>query len=227
MRLTVTAPMPASRSLAALAVAALFLGACSWFSGAKRQPPCPRIVVLDDAQRLVRFAPGGGTDLSAMVNDIRMVRAGGNCSYDEEGVEVDMLVTIAARRGPADRSRKAPAKYFVAIMNAEEKIIAKRVFDVTLTFPVNIDAGSLTDSLVQKIPLAEGERGSRYRIIAGLQLTPEQLKYNRDWAKIKTPGALRDIPITPPASSEPESRDPEFPPYRRPGGAGRVPGEPN
>lgn len=216
--------MPAVRTLAALGMAALVLGSCSWFSSNKRPPPCPRIAILHDARRLVNFAPGGGTDLSAMVSDVRLVRAGGRCSYRDDAVEVDMTVTIAARRGPADRSRKAPARYFVAILSPEEKVIAKRVFDVTLTFPVNIDAGSQTDSLVQKIPLAKGERGYRYSIVTGLQLTPEQLKYNRATARIKTPGALRDIPITPPARG-PERQQPEFPDQDRRGGMGRNPGE--
>lgn len=221
-----TAPMPGFRSLAILVAAALLLGGCSWFRSKKRPPPCPRIVILDDAQRLVNFAPGGGTDLSAMVSDVRMVRAGGKCTYREGEVEMEMAVTIAARRGPADKSRKAPAKYFIAIMNPEEKVIAKRIFDVNLSFPVNIDAGSRTDTLVQKIPLEKGEQGYRYRIIAGLQLTPEQLKYNRDWAKVKTPGALRDIPITPPTGS-PEEEERAFPERHHSGGGGRVPGQSN
>ena len=220
-----TAPMPGFRFLAVFVAAALLLGGCSWFKAKKPPPPCPRISVLEDARRLVNFAPGGGTDLSAMVSDVRMVRAGGKCTYREEMVEVEMAVTVAARRGPADRSRQAPAKYFVAIMNPEEKVIAKRIFDVTLVFPVNVDAGSKTDTLVHKIPLNKGERGSRYRIITGLQLTPEQLQYNRDWAKGKTPGALRDIPIAPPAGPA-GSRDPEFP-LRRDGSGSRVPGAPN
>jgi hypothetical protein len=217
--------MPGFRSLAVLVAGALFLGGCSWFKPKKPPPPCPRIVVLEDAKRLVNFAPGGSTDLSAMVSDVRMVRAGGACTHRDGEVQVELVVTVAGRRGPADRSRKAPAKYFVAIMNPEDKVIAKRVFDVTLAFPANVDAGSQTDTLVQRIPLQKGERASRYRIVTGLQLTPEQLKYNRDWAKVKTPGALRDIPISPPTRG-PGSQDPEFP-ARRDGSGGRVPGQSN
>jgi hypothetical protein len=217
--------MPAFRSLAVPIAAALLLGGCGWFRSKAPPLPCPRVVVLDDAKRLVNFAPGGGTDLSQMVSDVRLVRAAGTCTYREGEVEIDMMVTVAARRGPADRSRKAPARYFVAIMDPDEKVIAKRVFDVTLIFPVNVDAGSQTDSLVQRIPLDKGERGSRYRVIAGLQLTPQQLEYNREWAKIKAPGALRDIPITPPTRG-PETQAPDFP-TSRPGSSGAIPGEPD
>jgi hypothetical protein len=216
--------MPVFRSFVVLLAVMFALGACGLFNK-KRQPPCPRITTLKDAKRLVTFAPGGGADLSAMVSEVRLVGISAKCAYSKGEVEVHLALTIAARRGPADRSRKAPAKYFVAIMGPGRKIVAKRVFDVTLTFPVNVDAGGLTDNLVQKIPLGPGERGDGYRIIAGLQLTPGQLKFNRDRAKIKSPGDLRDLPISPPVKERaPEESD--FPPATRPGGAGRTPGDP-
>ncbi|MDH3240481.1 MAG: hypothetical protein OEO83_07430 [Alphaproteobacteria bacterium] len=217
--------MPGFRSLAVLVAAALLLGGCGWFRSKKPPPPCPRVVVLEEGKRLVNFAPGGGTDLSAMVSDIRMARAGGACTYRDGEVEVEMAVRVEARRGPADRSRKAAVKYFIVLMDPTEKIIKKWDFDMTLAFPVNVDQGGKTDTLGLKIPLKKGEQASRYRIIAGLQLTPAQLKYNRDWAKVKTPGALRDIPIAPPARG-PGAREPDFP-VGRPGSGGAVPGEPN
>lgn len=216
--------MPVFRSFVILLAAMLALSACGLFNK-KRQPPCPRITVLKDAKRLVTFAPGGGADLSAMVNEVRLVGVSAECAYRKDEIEVHMALTIAARRGPADRSRKAPAKYFVAIMGPGRNIVAKRVFNVTLAFPVNVDAGGLTDNLIQKIPLGRGERGAGYRIIAGLQLTPGQLKFNRDRAKIKAPGALRDLPISPPVKERaPEESD--FPTITRPGGSGRTPGDP-
>lgn len=214
--------MPVFKSFAVLLAAVLVLGACGLLKK-KRQPPCPRISVLKDAKRVVTFAPGGGTDLSAMVHEVRLVSVSAKCSTAKDEVKVDMAVTIAARRGPADRSRKAPATYFVAIMGPGRKIVAKRVFQVTLTFPVNVDVGGLTDNLVQRIPLGPGGRGADYRIIAGLQLTPGQLKFNRDRGKIKSPGDLRDIPISPPVVSRPTEDD--YPPPQR-GSGGRVPGDP-
>ena len=135
---------------------------------------------------------------------------------------VDMELTIAARRAPADRSRKAPVKYFVAIMGPGRKIVAKRVFEVTVTFPVNVDVGGLTDNLVQRIPLGRDGRAAGYRIIAGLQLTPAQLKTNRDRAKTGAPGDLRDIPISPSVETRPGA-EPDYPPPRRRGGL-REPG---
>ncbi len=214
-------PMAVFKSFAVFLAAVLVLGGCGLLKK-KRQPPCPRISVLEDAKRVVTYAPGGGTDLSAMVNEVRLVGISATCSYRKFEVMVDMELTIAARRGPADRSRKAPVKYFVAIMGPGRKIVAKRVFEVTVTFPVNVDVGGLTDNLVQRIPLGRDGRAAGYRIIAGLQLTPAQLKTNRDRAKTGAPGDLRDIPISPPVETRPGA-EPDYPPPRRRGGL-REPG---
>lgn len=208
-------------SAAALAVgAALALSGCGLMSNAPERP-CPRIAILNDAQRMVAFQPGGGTDLSALDHEVRLTNVRTACDYDSDGVEVDMEITIAARRGPANTTREAPARYFVAIMDPDRRILAKRVFDVTLAFPVNIDRGGLTDTLVQTIPLENAANGPAYTIVAGLQLSKAQLEYNRSTAGVRMRGRLGDIPIAPPAAETPTGE--EYPARGRDTG-GRRPG---
>lgn len=227
MRLIAMAPMSLFRfrALGILVVVAVSVSACGIFTK-KKQPPCPRVSVLKDAQRLVTFKPGGGNDLSAMLNEVRLVAVRAKCSYRRDEVEVDMALTINARRGPADTTRKAPARYFVAIMDPSGRVIAKRVFDVTLTFPVNIDSGGLTDNLVQRIPIPKGQSAASYTIIAGLQMTAEELKMSRRRPKVNLPGSLRNVPIAPPAKA-PTARESDFPARTDKGGTGRVPGSSN
>ncbi len=215
------------KSLALLLAAVVVLAACGVFN--KKAPaPCPRISILSLAKQRLSFAPGGGTDLSAMQTDVRLADARGTCVYREGEVEVEMTVTVAARRGPADRTRKATAPYFVAILSPERRVLAKRVFDLSLQFPVNVDAGSKTDTVVQRIPLSTPQRGPGYRIVTGLQLTRAQLEFNRRRSKTRTPGDLRDLPIEPPRSTGPSGPggELEYPPTRVPDG-GRVPGQGN
>ncbi len=209
------------RTLGVLVALTVLLAACGIFSK-KRQPPCPRVSVLKDAQRLVKFKPGGGNDLSAMLHEVRLIGVRAKCKYSSDEVEVDMALSIAARRGPADTTRKAPVRYFVAIMDPSGRVIAKRIFEVTLTFPVNIDSGGLTDNLVQRIPIAKGKSAARHTIIAGLQLTPEELKMSRRRPKVNLPGSLRNLPIAPPVK-RPTIGGPEYPPRER-GSGGRIPG---
>ena len=207
------APMPLFRSASVLVLVAVVLAACGVF-GKTSQPPCPRVSILKDAQRLVKFAPGGGSDLSAMLHEVRLIGVRSKCKYRSDEVEVDMALTIAARRGPADTTRNAPARYFVAIMDSRGRVITKRIFDLTIAFPVNIDSGSLTDNLVQKIPIAKGQTAARHTIIAGLQLTPKELEFSRRQPKVNLPGSLRNVPIAPPAKA-PTIGDPEYPPPSR------------
>ena len=214
-------PLFRYRTLGVLVAVAVLLAACGIF-GKKQQPPCPRVSVLKDAQRLVKFKPGGGNDLSALLHEVRLVGIRAKCKYHSDEVEVEMALTINARRGPADTTRKAPARYFVAIMDPRGRVIAKRIFDVTLTFPVNIDSGGITDNLVQRIPIAKGETAARHTIIAGFQLTAQELEMSRRRPKDNLPGSLRNVPIAPPAKT-PATRDPEYPP-RVSGSGGRDPG---
>ena len=210
------------RSAVLFVALAVILSGCGVFEK-KKQLPCPRVVPLKDAQRLVKFAPGGGTDLSAMLYEIRVARIAPKCTYRRDEVEVDLALTIHARRGPADTARKAPGQYFVAIMDPRNRIVAKRRFDVTVSFPVNVNSGSFTDSLVQKIPIAKGRSAAGYVIVVGLQLTAEELRANRSKPGTNLPGRLRDVPIAP-ATAPPSQGEPEYPPTVR-GSAPRVPGE--
>lgn len=193
--------MPHS-SAAILAAAAVALAGCGLFSE-ERERPCPRVTILKDAQRMVQFLPGGGTDLSALDHEVRLVNLRTACDYDSDAVEVDMELTIAARRGPANTTRKAPARYFVAIMGPDNRILAKRVFEAMLEFPVNVDHGGLTDTLAQTIPLENPANGPAYTIITGLQLSKEQLEFNRRSAGARLPGRLGDVPIPPPTTETP------------------------
>ena len=225
MHLIAMAAMALSRfrSLGVLVAMAVSLAACGIF-GKKTELPCPRVTVLKDAQRLVKFKPGGGNDLSAMLHEVRLMGVRAKCKYSSDEVEVDMALTIGARRGPADTKHQAPVRYFVAIIDPRGRVIAKRIFDVTLSFPVNIDSGSLTDSLIQRIPIAKGKSAARHTIIAGLQLTPEELKMSRRRPKSNMPGSLRNLPIAP-SDKVPTISEPEYPPTVR-GSGGRVPGDP-
>ena len=222
MRLIAMAPMSLFRSAILFVALAAILSGCGVF-GKKKQLPCPRVVPLKDAQRLIKFAPGGGTDLSAMLYEMRVARIAPKCTYRRDEVEVDLALTVHARRGPADTARQAPGQYFVAIMDPRNRIVAKRIFDVNVSFPVNVNSGSFTDSRVQRIPIAKGRSAAGYAIVVGLQLTAEDLRANRSRPATNLPGRLRDAPIAP-AAEPPSQGEPEYPPTIR-GNAPRVPGE--
>jgi len=162
-------------AFAAPLAAVLLLAACST---PEAPPPCPPTGVAEPTDRASFFVPGGGQDLSEVRYRAEITGLFGSCEYDEEGVDVDMSLRIIAERGPADRDRLAKVSYFVAIEDQGE-ITAKEIYDLDLPFEGNSRRVGRIEELEIRVPVPARGGFSGVRIITGLQLTPDQLEYNR------------------------------------------------
>ena len=68
---------------------------------------------------------------------------------------------------------------FVAVSEGE-RILTKKVWRLTASFPRNVDRIPVDSAPVElTIPVDPGKSGAAYTILAGFQLTPEQLQANR------------------------------------------------
>ena len=152
------------------------LASCS----ADRDPNlfCPRLIIVNEADTLSRFR-GEGRDLTDVVYQAAIGAQISECDFDEELLEVPMLVSLRVAPGPADVDRRAAFTYFVAIADADRRILARREFDVQIALPDNQAQVETVDEIIQKIPLTPGQTGLEYFIFVGLALTPEELEYNR------------------------------------------------
>jgi hypothetical protein len=166
--------------LAAAALAApIVLSGCSVFQK-KTLPPCPPIYILADASTLTKYRPGPGRDLTDVEAEAEIVGFKGNCSYDANGAEVTIQVSVDAKRGPANASRKATLPYFVAIPYFYPKPEAKAVFPLTVEFPEGVSDVRVTDEEVTlRIPVKDQEIIDKYEIFLGFQETEEELEHNR------------------------------------------------
>lgn len=167
------------RQVPRLAAAALFvlLSGCSLLAK-KDERTCPRVEVVGDLSRLVKFRDGPGRDLSDVLYSARIDDVKSSCKYDKTGVTIDMIVSLVGERGRAGAgAAKSDVSYFVAITDRTQNIVAKRVFTSPFEFS---DAGSATisDELDQRIPLAPTAPGSDHTLIVGFQLTPEEIDFN-------------------------------------------------
>ena len=162
----------------ALAAAAVLLGGCGLFDNTP-PPPCPRISILRDAERVTLFRAGPGRD----VNDIEFeaeigeIRAG--CEIKGGQVAVRTQVAIFAARGPAAAGKPLALAFFVAITDPGGRIIAKEVFESPFEFKTNQQRAGVTEEIDQAIPLAGKVQAEDYDILVGFQLSAEQLEYNR------------------------------------------------
>jgi len=164
-------------AIAALLVLGWALAGCTKSGPPK---PCPRVGVLDDAQRLVRFNPGGGRDLTDIRFEAEIGVRSGRCEYTsrDSQLEVEMAVEIQAVRAP-NAGKQGEFEYFVAITDRSQRILAKQVFTAVIPFETDRRAAGALEELVETIPLKPGQLGNEFEIVVGFQLSPDELAYNR------------------------------------------------
>lgn len=172
----------------ALAATVLLAGAgCSSTPDRRGRPPCPHVSVLSDAAALTRFAEGAGQDLVDVDYQIDIIDVRSGCQYvnsesDEQVVIVAMAPVFVALRGPENRDRQARFEYFVSVVNSQRVVLNKQTFGLLVEFPGNLTRVALRDDdppVTADITVAEGRAVTDYEILIGLQLTPDQLEYNR------------------------------------------------
>lgn len=168
--------------LAALALAAALSG-CGGNSKGPPQP-CPDIVVPKQTQYLTKFA-GNGSDLSDIAYEAKVDTYTTYCVYsvDQEPpyIRTNLKVQLAATRGPKFSGDHISLKYAVGVTGPGGKIIpgAKQVLDMDIDFSKGQVANINADEINVTIPLKQGENGDYYRILLGLDLTQDQLDYNK------------------------------------------------
>jgi hypothetical protein len=175
--------LPIALRLAFLA-APLLLGACETLNSIdfnpppEIPPPCPRAVVGENAGRLTRFN-GAGKDPANMVFEAEVADLAGSCIYDGDTIEVDMQIQLVAGRGPAATDDKAKFNYFVAVARTDKTILSRAAFDTVIELPGNQTRNETVEEIEQTIPLANGETGANLVIVVGIEMTPDELEFNR------------------------------------------------
>lgn len=169
------------RALAPLAAtAALGLAACA--SDAPR-PPCPEIAVPQDAAHLVAFAEGG-RDLTDVRHELAIADVALGCEVEEDDdkrvAEAELAVLFSGERGPASAADQVSFRYFVAVADRADRILARESFELTMEMPGNQRRVLTRDTVSPTIPLAEGRSPAAYKVYVGFVLSEEQLAYNRD-----------------------------------------------
>ena len=166
------------RGIAVPLTLAAFLGVTACSSDDDAFLPCPRIVVVKDAQNQTSFV-GGGRDLTDVAFEARIDGSGIACEYDEAEIEVEMEVRLEVTRGPAAPEEGANLRYFVAVARTDRTILAREEFGVTVEMPGNHTRVVALDEVSPTIPLALDETGANYLIYLGLSLSDDELDYNR------------------------------------------------
>jgi len=165
---------------AAVGVALLALSGCKIFVK-EDPPPCPRVSVLEDASKLVRFRPGSH-DAKDIEMSAEIVKYRGSCLYDhgDKTMQVKLDLGIDAYAGPAFAEGTRTVEYFIAIPAFFPDADGKKVFPITLDIPPGPKGVHVTDKDVTlTFPVKDVKKLEAYEIFVGFQLPPEELDYNR------------------------------------------------
>jgi hypothetical protein len=152
-------------------------------------PPCPGQAILADAADYDAYRSGSptgvGRDLTDLVLHARIVGMQGTCREGDRKNQLAVTVQIGVEvtRGPAMSGQQADVPVFVAVANGDT-ILDKRAFAMRVAFPSNIDRVTLTPGDVNLVlPVTQAKTGAAYTIVAGFQLTPDQLVQRRQGRK--------------------------------------------
>lgn len=149
--------------------------------------PCPYVKVLYDAARYTEFKDG--REASAAVGytgEVQGVSAG--CQYKgSEPIKVTMEILFQLGRGPQAQGSSKTYRYWVAVTQRNEAVIAKQFFDLPVDFPEGQDRVYATDKIGEiTIPRASiTTSGANFEVLVGFDVTPQMAAFNRDGKRFR------------------------------------------
>lgn len=180
-----------NKRLASALIAAAAAGGCSSMDQEAREAnpaPCPNVVVLNDASRMVEFDGEQRLENVAYTAEITDVRT--RCRYfGDRPIDAEVDIDFAFGKGPKGEFGEKYFRYFVSVTRTDLEVIAKKEFIV----PIDFDDDRIvvvTEEEIDKITIpraSEETSGLNFEIIVGLSVTPEQAIYNRSGKSLKFP----------------------------------------
>ena len=148
---------------------------------------CPGIAVLANTSSFTNFKPGMDGDPAGELFTVEMTSAEANCSFDiDEGTtDSDIDITFRATRPPSGEAENFTAPYYVASVLDGKTILNKSIKAVAFSFA----PGESTVTFSQNVPsfpnrMQNGVKPYQYSLLAGLQLTREQLNYLKNSGRL-------------------------------------------
>lgn len=173
----------------ALIAAVALAGCASNKTARERNPaPCPNVVVLEDAARVIEFDGEEALENIAYSGEITNVEIG--CRYiDDKPIDAAIEIEFALGKGPKGENGQKVYSYFVAVARRDLEVIAKEEFPIAVNFNDKKRVIVLDDEIDQILIPRRGEQtsGVNFEIIVGFSLTPEQAIFNRSGKSLKFP----------------------------------------
>lgn len=145
---------------------------------------CPTVKVVGDISAISQFTLPKKPEPNSLIAEAKLDNVTANCNVAKDGVVLDITLNFSGVLGPvgAKEMRNEASytyPYFVSVINPEGQIISKDIFALSVVYEKGMTRVAKQDKLRQMIPLQSGQVANQYQIIAGFQLTDDELAYNR------------------------------------------------
>jgi len=149
--------------------------------------PCPYVKVLYDASRFIEFKDGRESPAAvAYTGEIQGISSG--CAYrSDDPISIRVEVLFQLGRGPQATDASRTYRYWVAVTERNQTVIAKEYFDLPVTFPAGEDRLFATEQLQTiTIPRADAKvSGGNFEVLVGFDVTPEMAAFNREGKRFR------------------------------------------
>lgn len=147
----------------------------------KNAGPCPFVKTLYDAARYIEFKDDKPASENVVYSG-EIEKIASNCEYrGDEPIKVQMRILFELGRGPQARSDHKTYRYWVAVTDRNNAVLAKQWFDLPVTFPAGRHRVAVTDTLKGiRIPRADARvSGANFEVLTGFEVTPAMADFNR------------------------------------------------
>ncbi|KQW73114.1 Tat pathway signal sequence domain protein [Phenylobacterium sp. Root77] len=149
--------------------------------------PCPYVKVLYDAARYVEFKDNReASSAVGFSGEIQGISAG--CQYkDDEPIKVTMEILFELGKGPQAEGSSKNYRYWVAVTQRGESVLAKEYFDLPVNFAAGQDRIYATEQIAQiTIPRATmTTSGANFEVLVGFDVTPQMAAFNREGKRFR------------------------------------------
>jgi hypothetical protein len=144
---------------------------------------CPTLAAMLDASSLTVFRQGTTPDPANVLYTVRIVDVTGSCSFNKKkrSADSDVTVTFRATRAPTGDAVQYTVPYFMGITEGTDRVLTREAFSVPFEFAPGEASVTFTDNIKDADVVAKyGSLPYDYQVLVGLQITKEQLEYNRN-----------------------------------------------
>ncbi|MFZ5608285.1 MAG: hypothetical protein ACOY99_01595 [Pseudomonadota bacterium] len=139
---------------------------------------CPAVAFVRYANTVTRFAPTSEYRPQDVAYSAAFADLSVDCQDLGEGVTTAISFTVNAAKGPAATADAITLPYFVTVLRDGERIVGKRVFTSTITFPPGQTRAAVREVISQKIPTDSAADEYAHEVLIGFQLSEDEAAYN-------------------------------------------------